>query len=175
MPDRPAPTREELVKLLRLAAQHMPYSTRKGNGELSAELLNAADALDAGGVRSSEWRDDPKVKAVREDIRWPLYDGFTLSTSEAMARGDTLLDALCDAVASCCGAGDSERMDFVEEFCDDVTFKKKLHGGEYRTVVVLDWFAGDGGGHWFTEGTTWREATDKAIAQTKGEPSDVIR
>ncbi len=55
---------------------------------------------------------------------------------------------------------DSQRLDFLEAYCDGVTFERTSNLLE--PTVVLDFFAGDGGGHTLARGTNWREAIDKA-------------
>jgi len=60
---------------------------------------------------------------------------------------------------------DTERLDWLEAWCDGICFKQK-HPGDMEPRVILDWFAGDGGGVDSTEGATWREAIDNAMPPT---------
>lgn len=55
---------------------------------------------------------------------------------------------------------DTKRLDHVEEWLDDFAFVER---GDIQRHVRCDWFAGDGGDHWFTEGKTFREAVDKSL------------
>lgn len=67
------------------------------------------------------------------------------------------------------GQEDTARLDFLAAWCDGLSFKQK-HPGDMEPSVILDWFAGDGGGWESTEGATWREAIDLAKSPPAKEP-----
>jgi hypothetical protein len=56
---------------------------------------------------------------------------------------------------------DTKRLDHLEAWLDDFEF---VHlPTQIEPEVRCDWFAGDGSGHWFTQGKTFREAIDKSL------------
>ena len=56
---------------------------------------------------------------------------------------------------------DTKRLDHLEAWLDGFEF---VHlPTQIEPEVRCDWFAGDGSGHWFTQGKTFREAIDKSL------------
>lgn len=56
---------------------------------------------------------------------------------------------------------DTARLEHVEAWLDD--FQWVEVGDLAGRHVRMDWFAGDGGGHWFTQARTFREAIDQSL------------
>ena len=89
------------------------------------------------------------------------------SVTELGDRGKEILTQLIDqAAAPTAGAEDTRRLDLVSEFLDGVRFE---HDEDGNPRPVLDWFVGDGSGHWQSRGATWREAIDKALIRWYGD------
>ncbi len=59
---------------------------------------------------------------------------------------------------------DAKILDFMDAWLDDFAFVEV--GDLAGRHVRCDWFAGDGGGHQFTQGKTFREATELAMQGT---------
>ncbi len=56
---------------------------------------------------------------------------------------------------------DTKRLDHLEAWLDG--FEWVHLPTQIEPEVRCDWFAGDGSGHWFTQGKTFREAIDKSL------------
>lgn len=102
-----------------------------------------------------------RVDAASDDIvrrgRW-LYGDLGAVTSPRISPMPPPRE-LAAAVSVEKGA-DTKRMEHIEDWLDGFEFVER---GDIQRHVRLDWFAGDGGGHWFTEGKTFREAIDKSL------------
>jgi hypothetical protein len=56
---------------------------------------------------------------------------------------------------------ETRRLDHLEAWLDG--FEWVHLPTQIEPEVRCDWFAGDGSGHWFTQGKTFREAIDKSL------------
>ena len=65
------------------------------------------------------------------------------------------------AVVEAVPSPDTKRLQHLEDWLDGFEF---VHlPTQIEPEVRCDWFAGDGSGHWFTQGKTFREAIDKSL------------
>lgn len=75
---------------------------------------------------------------------------------------DDLAAALPELVAAAGApsAGDTERLDILTEYCDDI---KWVYAKGGKRELRIEWFIGDGSPSFVTQAPTWREAIDQAL------------
>lgn len=76
-----------------------------------------------------------------------------------LSEAATLLETLARRTPEVAHA-DTGRLDFLEAFCDGVDFE--LTADPLHPIVILDFYAADGGEHVKVRGENWREAIDAA-------------
>ena len=105
------------------------------------------------------------IHCVRGDRKHPLKSCRCAACREArvfpvcsMCAGNIRMEAgPVEAVPS----PDTKRLQHLEDWLDGFEF---VHlPTQIEPEVRCDWFAGDGSGHWFTQGKTFREAIDKSL------------
>ena len=116
---------------------------------------------------------DWTIQIGRDGDQWCALVGEDLQSGTA-GFGSTIAEAVTQltqemeqsgawaaAVVEAVPSPDTKRLQHLEDWLDGFEF---VHlPTQIEPEVRCDWFAGDGSGHWFTQGKTFREAIDKSL------------